>query len=213
VYMNLAPVMKPAEKNERSLRLYPRVNFAELYHTFDEAKIKPFELPFIRREWKNVIQTLHEINKDVWEIATYRRNTREWNKRRISVLHTIIFNLSLKIRDLHETLLAIITEEEIIWRNYILNLYAVAKERKSIALGKEESYELNPTARISTVKLTLRQIFTPVQNLLDAIESELLSGNVDEAKLRQFEDAMLLRILPWFYKVFKKTIEAGGGRK
>jgi len=210
VYLNLAAIMKPVEKQERNLRLYPKLRFSELYHDFNETKYKPFESPFVRKEWKNVIKMLDEINKIIWNIASFRRNVREWDKRKITLLHSTIFRLSLMVRDLHETLMAVISEEEIVWRNYILNAIVVMKQHKLGSLGKDEAYEINPTARISSLRLTLRQIFAPVENLLDSIEAELLSGEVDENKLRQLEDAMLLKVLPWFHKVFRKTIEAGG---
>lgn len=210
MYLDMSKVLKPVEKHERDLRLYPRVRFDILYHSFDQNKRK-FEPLFIRSEWKFIIKMFDEINKIVWNIASYRRNVKEWNKRRISVLHTMVFRLSLLVRDLHETLSSVINEEEIVWRNYILNMVVVLKQQKVASIGKDEAAEISPSPRISSLRLTIRQIFTPIENLLDSIESDLLAGNVDEDKLRQMETAMLIKILPWFYKVFRKTIEAGGG--
>lgn len=207
MYMSLSKVLKPVEKHERNLRLYPKVRFDELYYMFDENKRKQFESPFIKSEWKNLIKMLDEINKIIWNLASFRRNVRDWDRRRISILHSIIFRLTLLIKDFHESLSAIISEEEITWRNYILNMMVVLKNQKVASIGKDEAYEINPTARISSLRLTIRQIFTPLQNLLDSIESELVAGQVDEDKLRQLEDAMLIKVLPWFHKIFRKTIE------
>ncbi|RLI74339.1 hypothetical protein DRO97_06030 [Archaeoglobales archaeon] len=207
MYMNLSAVLKPSEKKERSLRLYPKYRFDIIYNKFDEHKRKQFEMPFTRREWKNVIKMLDEINKTVWRIASLRRNN-SFNKRRIEMFHSIIFRLSLQIRELHETLLALIAEEEVVWKNYLFNLNnTVLKSKLKIAITKDDVHELSPTAKIMSLKLTLRQIFIPVQQLLDSIEAELLNGEVDEGKLRQLEDAMLLRVLPWFFKVFRRCVE------
>jgi len=209
-YLNLSSILKPAQKAERSLRLYPKIRFTELYHDFAEHKHKAFELPFIRKEWKAIIGMLDDINKTVWSIAVMRRNTNEWNKRKISMLHSIIFRLSLQIRDLHESLLAVITEEEVIWKNFLFNLNTSLKQEMKLTLTKDDIAELNPTAKISSLRLTLRQIFLPIENLIDSIESDLLNETVDEAKLRQFEDVMLIKVLPWFYKIFKRSVEVMG---
>jgi len=204
MYLNLSAVLKPPEKLERSLRMYPRLRFDVLYYQFDDKSAREYETLYIRKEWKRVLRMLADVNKLVWEIATLHRNTRDWNKRRLSVLHAKIFTLSLKIRELHERLLAVISEEEVVWKNYLFVMDYVGE----IRLSKDDKRELNPSIKISSLRLIIRQIFLPLQQLVDSIEQDILNGDVEsvDSKLYQLEDTMLLRVLPWFYRMFEKAV-------
>jgi len=211
MFLNFSEVVKRSRSlrgKERNLRLYPKLNFMKLYYRFNEHKLLPFELPHIRREWKEIIQMLDGINKLIWDIARFRRSTSNWNDRRIERMYNLIFELSTKVRELHEKFLAVISEEEIVWRNYVLNLaFGVLKKELGIALSKDDIRELMPSAGLSALKIAIRQMFTPVEQLLESIESDLADGVVDDAKFRQLEDAMLLKMLPWFYRMFERSIE------
>jgi hypothetical protein len=193
------------KKQDRSLRMYPRYNFAELYYKFDENKMRGFEIPYIRKKWKEVIKMVDDIYRRVWSLARYRRGVREWTERRISYLHEMVFQLMLRVRELHEAILTAIAQEEIMWKNFIINLPMISQQ-KGLKLTKDDIFEAHPSARLSAVKLVIRQIFTPVERLIESIENDLLSGTVDEDKLRQLEDNLLLKVFPWLYRVFADSI-------
>ncbi len=205
MYLDLSKVMKPSEKVDRALYLYPRLRFDHLYYSFDERVRNEYELSTVKRGWKEVIWMFHKFNEAVWDLMKFHRTTRSWSPRKIALLHAKVFNLGLMLRELHDNIITLITEEELVWKNYLFIIDAVG----DIKLTKDDKRELNPTVKISSIKALLRQMFTPLQNVIDSIEQDILDGKTIEEidyKLRQLEDSLLLRILPWFYRTFERSV-------
>ena len=87
----------------------------------------------------------------------------------------------------------------------MLQMPRILSSRK-IGLSKDDMYEAMPTARVGSFRLAIRQTFTPLERVIDAIELDLITGEVDEEKFRQLEDGLLLKVIPWFYKVFSEVV-------
>jgi len=206
MYVRLAQIMRPpVEKIERDLRFYPKCRFADLYHTFDENKVTEIEFRFIRKEWKELILMFDGIYKLIRGVAVFRRGTREWTERHITTLRRYVSQLRLDLIMLVETLMRVVDEEELAWRNWLLNLTVI--KRAGVTISRDDMKELYPTARVGLFRIILRQTFDPIQKLVDVIEAELLDNTVDEDKLRRLEDDMLMKVLPWIENTFKHSIE------
>jgi len=205
-YLDLSKVLiSKDEKKERPLRFYRRYNFKLIYIKFDAENYKKFELPFTRYKWKELIKKFDKISDIIWRITKFRRSTVDWTSIKIQRMHRLIFNLSRLIKDVHEDLLSIVTEEEMVWRNLMLQMPRILSSRK-IGLSKDDMYEAMPTSRVGSFRLAIRQTFTPLERVIDAIELDLIAGEVDEEKFRQLEDGLLLKVIPWFYKVFSEVV-------
>ena len=206
MYLDFSKVLKAENKKFSDLKLYPRYRFDKLYYKFNVSTLKPFEYVSIRSEWKEIIKMFDNLNRNIWEIATFRRRVINWNARNVERLYRMIFNLELLIRELYERILGVSCEEEIVWKNYVINL-AFGIPQQEFKVSKEDVRELMPSAGLSAFRITLRQMFQPVLQLLSSIKSDLKENNVDEDKLSQLEDALLLKILPWWYRMFERSIE------
>jgi len=206
MYLDFSKVLKSENKKFSDLKLYPRYRFDKLYYKFNVSTLKPFEYVSIRSEWKEIIKMFDILSRSIWEIATFRRRVINWNNRNIERLYRMIFNLELLVRELYERILGVSSEEEIVWKNYVINL-AFGIPKQEFKVSKDDARELMPSAGLSAFRITLRQMFQPVLQLLFAIKSDLKENNVDEDKLSQLEDALLLKILPWWYRMFERSIE------
>jgi len=205
MYLDFSKVLK-VERKFSDLKLYPRFRFDKLYYKFSVTALKPFEYVSIRSEWKEIIKMFDDLNRSIWEIATFRRRVINWNARNVERLYRMIFNLELLIRELYERILGVSSEEEIVWKNYVINL-AFGIPKQEFKVSKEDARDLMPSAGLSAFRITLRQMFQPILQLLSAIKSDLKENNVDEDKLSQLEDVLLLKILPWWYRMFERSIE------
>jgi len=206
-YINFSKILKVENGRFNRLRYYPKYRFDKLYYKFSIDSLKPFELSHVREEWKEIISLFDKLNKSVWKLAKFRRRVREWNGRKIDRLYSMVFNLELLVRLIYERILGVSAEEEIVWRNYVINLvYGILLDEYKIKMTRDDIRELMPSAGLSAFRIMLRQTFPPVIQLLNAILSDLKNNTVDDSKLDQLEDVLLLKIIPWWYRVFERSI-------
>ena len=192
------------KEGERDLRLYKRCNFMLLYRQFDETVLGKYDSPAVRKKWKSLLLDIDYVNSRIWKIASIRRRVNEWDEYTTKYIHKIVFEVLIKMKDIYDQILWLITTETAIWHNTLINVLSQYK------LSKDEVYEIMPYASIESFKILLRQIFRPVINMLTGLENELLNNKVDEEKLRQLEESMLVSVLPWLENVFRSVIETQG---
>jgi len=200
--MNLSEIFRQSVKEgERDIRLYKRCNFIHLYNNFNVNSVGQYDSQFIRKEWKNILLDLDYINTRIWKIVILRRRIGEWDDMSKRELYKIVFELLIKAKDLYDKLFNIANMERVVWQNVII---FTLREYK---LNKDDVYEMMPYSDFENLKLLWRQIFRPVINLLTELENELLVGNVDEEKLKELKNIMLISVLPYFENIYIKAIK------
>lgn len=199
--MNLSEIFKQKREGERDIRLYKRCNFIHLYNNMNIKNVGKNDSMFIRNEWKNLLLDLDYINVRIWKIVRLRRRVGEWDEMIKKELYKIIFELLIKTKDVYNKIFNIINMEKAIWQNVII---MTLKDHK---LNKDDVYEIMPYSDIENTKLLFRQIFRPVINLLTELENELLVGNIDENKLKELENIMLISVLPYFENIYNNIIK------
>jgi len=201
-WLDLSPILKTERWGERDLRLYKKCDFLTLYHKMDEDKVGPYESKELRKKWKELLLNWHNINKWTWELARMRRRYgSEWNDTTKRRAYELVFKLLQEVKYVYSEYINLVNTTLPIWQNIILNL------TRSVGLSKEEIYEILPHPQIMNLKLLFRQIFDPVVRVLTDLEQKLLNGEVDIGRMREFEEMMLITVLPYFENVYRKIIE------
>lgn len=200
--MDLAKIFKERTKEgERDIRLYKRCNFIYLYNKLNTKRLGKYDSMLVRKEFRNLLLQLDRINMNVWKIVRLRRMVTEWDDSIKRQLYNIVFNLLIDCKDIYDRLLNIISMEKPVWQNVIINILATYK------LSKDDVYEIMPYTDFENLKLLIRQIMRPVINLLTDIENGLLNGEIDDNKLKELENVMLISVLPYFENVYKNVIK------
>jgi len=201
-WLDLAPVLKTEKKGERDLRLYPKCDFLTLYHKMDEEKIGPYDSKMLRKKWKELLMNWYNINKWTRELARMRRKQgEEWSDIAKKRAHELVFKLLLEVKYVYSEYINLINMTLPIWQNIMINVF------KSINLTKEEVYEIMPQPQVMNLKLLFRQIFEPVIRVLTDLEQKLVQGEVDVVRMREYEDMMLLTVLPFFERTYKEIVK------
>ncbi len=200
--MYITELIKSTTKKEglRDLRLYRKCNFIRLYQEFSETYVNKYESIELRRRWKALLLEWDWVNDAVWRLSRMRRRVTEWGEFEKKEAYEIVFRLLLKMKELYCTYLNLINYEIPIWQNIIITII------RAYSLDKDEIYEILPSTKIESLKLVFRQTFQPVIRVLEYLESKLLRGEVDETKLNEFEEMMLISVLPFFEDVYKEMV-------
>ena len=201
-WLDLSQILGAKKAGERDLRLYPKCNFLNLYYKMDEDKVGPYESVELRKRWKDLLINWNTVNNLTWELARLRRRQgEEWNEYAKKRAHVIVFKLLNEIKYLYSEYMNLVNQTLPLWWNTVINLIRMAN------LSKEDVYEIMPQPQIANLKLLLRQIFDPILRVLSDLESKLLAGEVDEDKMRELEEMLLLNTLPYFERIYTRIVE------
>ena len=201
-WLDLSQILGAKKAGERDLRLYPKCNFLNLYYKMDEDKVGPYESVELRKRWKDLLINWNTVNNLTWELARLRRRqSEEWNEYAKKRAHVIVFKLLNEIKYLYSEYMNLVNQTLPLWWNTVINLIRMAN------LSKEDVYEIMPQPQIANLKLLLRQIFDPILRVLSDLESKLLAGEVDEDKMRELEEMLLLNTLPYFERIYTRIVE------